>query len=407
MLPILIFDDGLGALAPLTDLRAAFEIRTGALTTLERALHALGGTLIGARVPETLAPLVRDRLKPPVNAPLSLIDRTPLVLALNGRCVLLPAAARALALGTRLIDAEGVVIAATLTPAQAQECMNSGRLPDGRDTVVDGARLLTRPWHVRSTRDACLAADLSLLGGAGSFIAPPGVTIIAGSPLQIRAKARIEPGVILDASKGAIFIGDFAHVRPGAIIVGPAAIGEAATVLERTLIKANTVIGPHCKVAGEIGGTIFQGYSNKAHEGHLGDSWIGEWVNLGAGTTNSNLLNTYSEVITRATPEGPNERTGETFLGAVIGDHVKTAICTRIMTGAVLHTGSMFAQTAAVSGCVPAFSWSTDEGRRPYRFEKFREVVVAAMQRRDLVPSPAYLQRLEQLAASSHAARKG
>jgi len=79
-------------------------------------------------------------------------------------------------------------------------------------------------------------------------------------------------------------------------------------------------------------------------------------VNLGAGTTTSNLLNTYGEIIARAQPDGPNERTGETFLGAVIGDHVKTAICTRIMTGSVLHTGCMIATTAAAAGCVGPFA---------------------------------------------------
>ncbi len=168
-------------------------------------------------------------------------------------------------------------------------------------------------------------------------------------------------------------------------------------MLERATIRQNTAVGPWCKVNGEIGGVLFQGYSNKAHDGYLGDSFVGEWVNLGAGTTNSNLLNTYGEVITRATPDGKHERTGETFLGAIIGDHVKTAICTRIMTGSVLHTGGMFATTAAVSGCVAPFTWATDAGQRPYRFEKFIEVARAAMSRRKITPSGAYTTLLRDL----------
>jgi acetyltransferase-like isoleucine patch superfamily enzyme len=182
-------------------------------------------------------------------------------------------------------------------------------------------------------------------------------------------------------------------------------VGPHSTVLERATIRQHTAIGPWCKVNGEVGGTIFQGYANKAHDGYLGDSWMGEWVNLGAGTTNSNLLNTYGEIVSRATPDGKNERTGENFLGAVIGDHVKTAICTRIMTGSVLHTGSMFATTAPVSGCVGAFTWATDDpdtGRpshRPYRLDKFGEVMRAAMARRKVEPSEAYLRRLAELHA--------
>ena len=92
-----------------------------------------------------------------------------------------------------------------------------------------------------------------------------------------------------------------------------------------------------------------------------------------------------------------NEKTGQQFLGAIIGDHVKTAICTRIMTGAVLHSGSMFAQTAAVAGCINGFVWSTDTGRRPFRFEKFLEVAKAAMKRRKMEPSEAMVARLRDL----------
>ena len=186
--------------------------------------------------------------------------------------------------------------------------------------------------------------------------------------------------------------------RAGAVIVGPAYVGPHATVMDRAVIRGQTVIGPYCKVAGEVSGTVFQGYSNKAHDGYLGDSWVGEWVNLGAGTTNSNLLNTYGEVVARATPDGPNERTGEQFFGAVIGDHAKTAICTRIMTGAVIHTGAMIATTAAASGCIGRFAWCTDEGVRAYRMGKFVEVARAMMGRRGVTPSGGYVGRLEELA---------
>ncbi|MFT3685650.1 MAG: hypothetical protein QM783_12110 [Phycisphaerales bacterium] len=82
--------------------------------------------------------------------------------------------------------------------------------------------------------------------------------------------------------------------------MGPAYIGSHSTVIERTLVKAHSSIGPWCKVAGEVGGVVFQGFANKAHDGHLGDAFVGEWSNLGAGTTNSNLLNTYGEVTMRS-----------------------------------------------------------------------------------------------------------
>jgi hypothetical protein len=146
---------------------------------------------------------------------------------------------------------------------------------------------------------------------------------------------------------------------------------------------------------------VFQGFANKVHEGFLGDSWVGEWTNLGAGTTNSNLLNTYSEVAAQLEPGGSRERTGETFLGAMIGDHVKTAIGTRIMTGSVVHSGAMWAASKAISGCVGRFAWVTDDGDRQYRLTKFLDVMRQVMSRRDVEPSDAYLARLRLLHESA------
>jgi hypothetical protein len=145
-----------------------------------------------------------------------------------------------------------------------------------------------------------------------------------------------------------------------------------------------------CKVGGEIGSTVFQGYANKSHEGHLGDSWVGKWVNLGAGTTNSNLLNTYGEVTVRLAPDGPRHRTGMTFLGAMLGDHVKTAIGTRLMTGSIVGTGAMIATSTPPPTTVPPFAWLTDEGRRTYRLEKFLDVARTVMGRRERRMTPEY-----------------
>ena len=150
-----------------------------------------------------------------------------------------------------------------------------------------------------------------------------------------------------------------------------------------------------------MGGTIFQGHSNKAHDGHLGDSWVGEWVNFGAGTTNSNLLNTYGEVTMRLEPEGRLHRTGLTFQGAIVGDHVKFAIKTRIMTGSVVGTGAMIAVTAAPPLTVRRFGWLTDRGEQVFRIDKFIDTATRMMVRRDQVPSDAYIDALKALYAAS------
>ena len=390
-----VFDDGVVNLAPLTDLRAAFEVRTGVLTTLERIRRVGEFEPVGLFVPDAMADLTRERHPLPVNI---VPDRSRPILAVNGRWSLPRSAAMAglRDADTALVDEpSGTILAAVLRadsiPALMRGDTSAFRLV--KSPAMGKGELLMRPWSVRSGRDAAVAFDLSLLvaGAAGRVIAPVA---------NISAKAKVHPSAVLDAEGGHILVGDHAVVRPGAVLIGPCSVGHNSTVLDRAVVRPNTVIGPHCKVAGEVSGVIFQGYANKAHDGFLGDSYVGEWVNLGAGTTNSNLLNTYGEVAAMASPGGSYERTGEQFLGAIIGDHVKTAICTRIMTGAVIHTGAMLAATAAVTGCVPPFAWRTDEGEKRYRFSKFVEVINAAMNRRAITPSDVYLNRVGSLHAA-------
>ncbi len=408
MLTAIVFDDSLPELAPLTDLRPCFDVRTGALTTLERLSAALRLRVAGLRVPQGLAALTSKSHSAPVNVP---VPAAASVLVINGRCVLPRSEIAALKPGEVLTEeGSGHVIAAVLKPADAQSFLDTGRLTNTSTRTLPAPALLSRPWHIRRFRDEALKTDLTLLETmdtgaltstqdpppARSYDPGPGILHLGGNAV-IHPEAKVYPGVTLDSENGHIHIAHHATIRPGAILIGPCYVGPHSTILERATIRPGTAIGPWCKVNGEVGGTIFQGFSNKAHDGYVGDSYLGEWVNLGAGTTTSNLLNTYGEIITRALPTSPNERTGETFLGAVIGDHVKTAICTRLMTGSVLHTGCMFATTAPVSGCVGAFTWATDAGTRRYRLDKFLEVAKAAMDRRKVEPSAAYLERLGQL----------
>jgi UDP-N-acetylglucosamine diphosphorylase / glucose-1-phosphate thymidylyltransferase / UDP-N-acetylgalactosamine diphosphorylase / glucosamine-1-phosphate N-acetyltransferase / galactosamine-1-phosphate N-acetyltransferase len=406
MMPTIVVDDGCGVLSPLTDVRGAMFVRTGVMTTLERVATRLEVRAVW--VPEALAALTREATGLVVNeVPADLVGQR--VVVLNGRCGLVHRCAGLVKdVDDVVVDAGGAVLAAVVEGSRVAEFvrqMREGKGPNGSVAAPPGVVAMTRPWHVRSGRDACVLEDLEVLTAkAERFFGtslPVGAIRIGSGKLAVHASATVLPGAIVDTTGGAILIDEGAVVRPGAIVIGPCAVLAHATVLERATIRPFTVVGPWCKVNGEVGGTIFQGYSNKAHDGYLGDSYVGEWVNLGAGTTNSNLLNTYGEVVSKATPDGRNERTGETFFGAIIGDHVKAAICTRIMTGSVIGTGAMLATTAATSGCVPAFTWNTDEGRRAYRVDKFVEVMRAAMGRRRITPGAAYLARIEELCRSA------
>lgn len=388
-LHLAVVDDGL-SLGPLNDLRPSFDIRTGAMTTLRRMETVLGLTA-SLWVPERLTALTKEQhADRHVN---ELPREAQRVLLVNGRCALPRREwldGQELHLGAAIQDVGG-----------AKETLRAYTTGGHKPIEADAKKLLSRPWHWRSVRDAAIGIDLELFTKMIPRIVPPAGSVAFGTfSLHAHESVKIYPGVTFDLEHGPIVMYEGAVIRPGVTLVGPCFVGGNSHVLDKGFIKANTAIGPWCKVTGEIGGTIIQGYSNKGHDGHLGDSWLGEWVNLGAGTTNSNLLNTYSEVICKATPKSSNERTGEVFLGATIGDHVKTAISTRIMTGAILHIGSMFAQATAVSGTVGGFTWATDAGQKPYRLDKFLEVAKAAMARRKIVPSDAYLTRL----AAVHAA---
>lgn len=398
---IIIFDDDKGQFGPMTDLRASFELRTGMLTTAERIrLHCLGG-LAGYWVPERLRELAAERLDGPVNR---LPEDDEALLCVNGRWAL-PSGDVELALGQALVEGEtGHVVAAHLRRADAEYFLQHGQLHERvkvREFVGDGQHrtraLYQFPWHVHGLTWKTIAEDIAATQVGGSTALDGGQAVVGEYPVELHARATIMPQVTFDATHGPIRIDEGVVIRPGAVICGPCAIGRDCTIMEHAVIKPNCAFGPHCKVGGEVGATIFQGYSNKAHDGHLGDSWVGEWVNFGAGTTNSNLLNTYGEVAMRLEVTGPRQRTGLTFLGAVIGDHVKFAINTRLMTGSVIGTGAMIASTASAPTTARRFAWITDEGERTFRWEKFMDVARAMMGRRRIEPSAAYTAVLREL----------
>ncbi len=196
----------------------------------------------------------------------------------------------------------------------------------------------------------------------------------------------IEDFVVIDAQKGPVYIESGVTIQAHSRLEGPLFIGKDTQILGGKIKESS--IGPLCKIAGEISHSIFQGYSNKAHDGFIGHSYIGEWVNLGAFTSTSNLKNTYSP-ISLSGPEGPIP-TGQQFLGSILGDFVKTGIYTTFNTGSIVHFGSTLFNPGFHDTYIPPFSWGSPGNYSQHDLDKFMDTSSKVLARRNLVFPDVY-----------------
>ncbi|MDQ3191403.1 MAG: GlmU family protein [Bacteroidota bacterium] len=190
---------------------------------------------------------------------------------------------------------------------------------------------------------------------------------------------------IINATTGPVYIGKNAQVMEGCLIRGPFALCEDSTLKMGAKIYGPTTIGPHSKVGGEVNNSVIFGFSNKAHDGFLGNSVIGEWCNLGADTNTSNLKNNYSEVQIWSHSLGMNIKTGLQFCGLLMGDHSKTAINTMLNTGTVVGVNANIFGAGFPSKFIPSFSWGGAENLTEYSFEKALEVATIVFERRKIL----------------------
>lgn len=203
-----------------------------------------------------------------------------------------------------------------------------------------------------------LEEDLNALGARIKGRVHPSAIIYAPENILIEEEAEVEALAVLDARSGPIYIGKKTIIRPHSYLRGPLSIG------------------PECRIGGEVTHSIFHGFSNKAHYGFIGHSYIGEWVNLGAGTTNSNLKNTYGTV--KVVINGKEIDTGQQFLGCFIGDYAKLGIGTLITTGAIIGVGANVFGGGVTPKFVPSFAW----GKGECDVEKVLEGIERMMSRR-------------------------
>jgi UDP-N-acetylglucosamine diphosphorylase/glucosamine-1-phosphate N-acetyltransferase len=247
------------------------------------------------------------------------------------------------------------------------------------------------PWEILARSDAYIAADFhewdkrhlnfrdSILGQSGAHLIGDKRDVFIGRG------AVVQPGCVLDASGGPIILAERVQVK-WSQIQGPVFVG-AGSVVDGAKLRAGTSLGPNCKVGGEIAASIFQSRVNKAHEGFVGHTWAGRWVNFGALATTSNLKNTYGTIRFQRDSVHSIE-TGSQFLGSLIGDHTKIGIGQLLTTGANIGAGCNIFGGGVCPKYIPSFNWGGLAGWNEHRLEDCLKTVRATLGRRNAVLRP-------------------
>jgi UDP-N-acetylglucosamine diphosphorylase/glucosamine-1-phosphate N-acetyltransferase len=237
-------------------------------------------------------------------------------------------------------------------------------------------------WDIFAKNDAAIREDFELLTeDRTSQPIPKSVNVISPSSIFIEEGAKLE-FVTLNASTGPIYIGKNSEIMEGSVIRGPFALCEEAQVKLATKVYGATTVGPHCRIGGEVNNSVLFGYSNKGHDGFLGNSVLGEWCNIGADSNNSNLKNNYEEVKLWSYETENFAKTGLQFCGLMMGDHSKCGINTMFNTGTVVGVSANIFGSGFPRNFVPSFSWGGASGFVTYLTKKSFEVAKIVMDRR-------------------------
>jgi UDP-N-acetylglucosamine diphosphorylase/glucosamine-1-phosphate N-acetyltransferase len=374
-----LYDDSRArAFEPFALTRPVSALRCGALLVRDRWAGVHGAPAVGAIVPSHLEDFEED------GAPPSVRELPAGAIVANVRCAVDPSAA--------LRDADvwmcdGRVAAVRLSREVKPSMLADGRTPleelapdDGRVATLAG-RWVDEVWHLVTDLLPQLRDDIAALGPLLSCEIPSHVAVIGEHAAFVERGAMLEPHVVLDVTGGPVLIRRDAIIRAFTRIVGPCAVGPRVTILGDRVHGCS--IGEGSIVRGEISETVVLGQANKSHDGFVGHSYLGRWVNLGAGTITSNLKNTYGTVALW-TPDGTRD-TGVQKLGTFFGDHVKTGIGLPITTGTVLGAGSNVFGSDMPPKHVPPFSWGEGRSLGTYRLDKFLDVTRRAMSRRQVM----------------------
>lgn len=251
--------------------------------------------------------------------------------------------------------------------------------------------VISRPWHIFQWNGWAIEQDMEWLSQQSSSLDIPNGVQLIGDRIFIEPGAQIMPSVI-NASTGWVYVGKEAQIMEGSMIRGSLALMDHSHLKMGAKIYGPTTIGPHSKVGGEVNNSVILGYSNKAHDGFLGNSVIGEWCNLGADTNTSNLKNNYADVKVYNYALKRRESTQSQFCGLTMGDHAKAGINTMFNTGTVCGAFANVFGGDFPHQVIPDFAWGGASGFKQYRLKDALEVAQKVMMRRGIELTEAWSQ---------------
>ncbi len=368
-----LFDDpGHEQLLPLTLTRPVADIRIGILSIREKWEKFLGAST---------STLTRDYLSKKFS-----LETSKDMMLINGS--VLPTIAllneiNKLAMNESLVQ-PGIIIARRIMADDLDIVLNSDEAKFVNITFPHPVIKINKPWDIFSINAEAIRSDFELLtSGKKSQELEPSNTVIGEGAIFIEKNAKVQ-GAILNTNNGPIYIGEDAEVMEGSTIRGPFALCKHSTVKMGAKIYGPTTIGPHSKVGGELNNVVIFGYSNKAHDGFIGNSVIGEWCNIGADTNSSNLKNTYEEVRVWSYEKERFTKTGLQFCGLIMGDHSKCGINTMFNTGTVVGVSANIFGAGFQRNFIKSFSWGGTHGMTEYNIDKAIKVARIVYGRREM-----------------------
>lgn len=380
---VLYEDEGFRQFLPLLYWRSLFELRFGRDLLIDRAARTLEAPIAGLWTRDWIAKVAQQRCGAPVN-----VGLTAGTILANGRWLCEKPGEWPAAPCVGMIGGE---VAFVHCDARLAEHLTSGEMlnPKRREAALADVprtdapgRMLHYPWDIVGGLTDALIADFHAADAGMECDLDPRTVIESPDRIHIGRRAKIHPTATISGEAGPVYIGHDVSLGACAVIEGPCYIGPGTIINPHAWLHGANSIGPVCKIGGEIDGCIIQGYTNKQHDGFLGHSLVGSWVNLGAGTVNSDLKNTYGNV--RVPICGTEVDTGGPFFGAVIGDHVKTGINATIPTGAVLGFAANIMTSRVAPKFVPSLAWITDRGTDRGDGERLLDVASKVMARRNV-----------------------